>query len=134
MKEPCSCKSNIANDEHQVVFVYGTLKREGSNHHWLAQAAFVGEGETCECYALYQGEDPWPHMVDTERCYPVHGEVYLVKPDDLALLDELEDCPQLYMRKKTTVRVKSGEHLQAWAYFSQQVEGNLLADGFWCVT
>lgn len=24
MKESCSCKSNIANDEHQVVFVYGT--------------------------------------------------------------------------------------------------------------
>lgn len=39
-------------------------------------------------------------MVDGEKCYPVRGEVYLVKPDDLALLDELEDCPQLYMRKK----------------------------------
>lgn len=114
-----------------MVFVYGTLKRGGSNHHWLAQAVCMGEGETCEHYALYQGADPWPHLVESEARYPVQGELYSVIPQELAQLDELEECPQLYVRKEIAVRTAGNEEIRAWAYFSVRPEGDLLADGSW---
>ncbi len=131
MKESCSCKLNTVNDPRQRVFVYGTLKRGGSNHYWLAQAIYMGEGVTSERYALYQGADPWPLMVENEACYPVQGELYAVTQNELALLDELEECPQLYVRKQIAVLTAADEVIRAWAYFSVQAEGDWLAGGRW---
>lgn len=131
MKESCSCKLNTANDPRQRVFVYGTLKRGESNHRWLEQAINLGDAETYQYFALYQGGDPWPLMVAGEPRYPVRGELYAVTPRELALLDELEACPQLYVRKQIAVRMITDEIIQAWAYFSVQPEGDLLTDGVW---
>lgn len=129
MREACNCRSNTASESRQTVFVYGTLKRGGSNHHWLAQAVCLGESVTCERYALYQGADPWPHMAEDEACYPVEGELYAVTSAELARLDELEECPQLYERKQIDVQMATGNVTRAWAYFSVQPEGGLLVNG-----
>ncbi len=131
MNESCSCKLNTVSDHRQLVFVYGTLKRGGSNHHWLAQAIYMGEGISCERYALYQGADPWPYMVEDQTCYPVQGELYAVMQNELALLDELEECPQLYVRKQIGVQMATGAVIQPWAYFSVHTEGSLLVAGCW---
>ena len=36
-----------------LVFVYGTLKRGGENHRWIAQQQFVAEASTAPLYRLY---------------------------------------------------------------------------------
>lgn len=131
MNECCSCRSNTVNEARQCVFVYGTLKRGFSNHAWIADTQFLTEAETCERYALYVGENPWPLLIENEPCYPVRGELYAVTPDELKRLDVLEECPQLYFRKEITVRTDSGEPCTAWAYFSPQPEGDMLPDGFY---
>lgn len=131
MNASCSCRLNIVNDGLQCVFVYGTLKRGCANHDWIAGMPFLGEAETCERYALYMGENPYPFMIENEPCYPVRGELYAVTQDELLRLDDLEECPQRYCRKMIAVRADSGEVSGAWAYFYPQPEGELLPDGFY---
>ena len=84
------------------VFVYGTLLRGLSNHHWLEGAHFVGEATTAESLRLVDlGE--YPAVID-EPGAPVVGEVWEVDDDGLAQLDVLEDYPTLYTRRLTALR------------------------------
>jgi gamma-glutamylcyclotransferase (GGCT)/AIG2-like uncharacterized protein YtfP len=39
--------------ERQLVFVYGTLKRGGSNHHYLAGQQYLGAAHTVPGFNLY---------------------------------------------------------------------------------
>lgn len=79
------------------VFVYGSLKRGGSNHHLLAGASFEGE-------AAVEGLEMW----DTGRGFPacapgdgtVEGEVYRVDEATLAAVDRLEGVPDFYERRE----------------------------------
>lgn len=82
-----------------VVFVYGTLKRGGSNHLFLATQHFLGEARTVPGYTLYSLGD-YPGMVrapgDTEG---VTGELWKVDDVCLAELDRLEGLDEgLYER------------------------------------
>ena len=45
--------------DHTLLFVYGTLKRDYSNHSLLAAAHFVGEAATTEMYGFYLGPDEY---------------------------------------------------------------------------
>lgn len=81
------------------VFVYGTLKRGGSNHAFLAGQKFLGEARTQPGFTLYSLGD-FPAMVrapgDREG---VTGELWAV--DDVCLdeLDRLEGLDEgLYER------------------------------------
>ena len=114
------------------VFVYGTLKRGLSNHHYLENNAFVGEAHSCEAFALYQGGDPWPLLVKQPH-YPIDGEVYAVNAEDLRRLDELEECPALYIRERIAVILSDHRVLYAWTYFAVRVEGERLAGGCFTV-
>ncbi|HEY4246397.1 MAG TPA: gamma-glutamylcyclotransferase family protein [Lacunisphaera sp.] len=83
----------------KLIFVYGTLKRRGSNHRFLAGQQFIGEARTVPGYVLYSLGD-YPGMVRSSD--PVHfvtGEVWQVDPAGVVKLDQLEGTKEgLYER------------------------------------
>lgn len=84
----------------KFVFVYGTLKRGGSNHHYLAGQTFVGEARTRPGFRLFDvGGYPGmiPHAADRDG---VEGEIWSVNAAGLADLDQLEGLAEgLYRRE-----------------------------------
>ncbi|WP_395735181.1 gamma-glutamylcyclotransferase [Prosthecobacter sp.] len=73
-----------------LVFVYGTLKRGGSNHGWIAQQQFVAEARTAPLFRLYD-LGGYPGMVRAEDGLSIQGEVWSVDEAGLIKLDVLED-------------------------------------------
>lgn len=82
-----------------TVFVYGTLKRGGSNHAFLAGQYYLGNARTQPGFTLYSLGD-YPGMVRTpEDREGVTGELWSVKDEALAELDRLEGLAEgLYER------------------------------------
>lgn len=81
------------------IFVYGTLKRGGSNHRLMVGQQFVALGRTEPIYKLYE-LDTYPAMVDTPQdgC-AIEGEIWSVDTACLAKLDRLEGLEEgLYKR------------------------------------
>ena len=95
------------------VFVYGTLKRGGSNHRFLTGQSFEGEAATLPRYRLYD-RGPYPCLVDNESGVAVRGEVWAVDDATLRRLDEYEGVPTLYTRKEIAL---AGEPGPVLAYF-----------------
>lgn len=82
-----------------IVFVYGTLKRGGSNHAHLAGQLFLGEARTVAGFTLYSlGE--YPGLVADEADKTgVTGELWAVDAACLERLDILEGVSEgLYSR------------------------------------
>jgi len=72
------------------VFLYGTLKRGGVSHHYLAGQRLVGGARTRPEYLLHQ-LDGYPGMVPAaEGGRSIEGEIWEVDPVCLARLDEWE--------------------------------------------
>lgn len=82
------------------VFVYGTLKRGGSNHRYLAGQHYLGNARTAPGYTLYSLGD-YPGMVHSgDPTHTVTGEVWLVDAAGLVQLDALEGVDEgLYARE-----------------------------------
>lgn len=73
------------------IFVYGTLKRDHSNHGYLRGQQFIGMAMTQPRYRLHD-LGGFPGMVLDEReGTSIHGEVWEVDAECLARLDVLED-------------------------------------------
>jgi gamma-glutamylcyclotransferase (GGCT)/AIG2-like uncharacterized protein YtfP len=89
----------------QLVFVYGTLKRGGSNHDFLGGQSYRGEARTVPGFRLvdlgeYPGLLPYPDDQDG-----VTGEVWWVDNATLARLDELEGVNEgLYRRERISLQ------------------------------
>ena len=101
-----------------LVFVYGTLKRGGSNHGLLAGQTFVGVARLAAGFALYSlGE--YPGLVaeagSTDR---VTGEVWAVDDAALARLDELEGVGEGLYARVPAVLDEGPESLSAGARFA----------------
>ena len=81
------------------VFVYGTLKRGGRNHHFMAGQQFLGAARTAPGYTLYSLGD-YPGMVrSTDAGHDVTGELWAVDKACLQQLDRLEGVEEgLYER------------------------------------
>jgi len=90
------------------VFVYGTLRRGGSNHGLLRTSRRLGEFVTPPVYRMLD-LGPFPGVVDGEHA--IRGEVYEVSPAVLRRLDALEDHPRRYRR-----RVLQTPWGRAWIY------------------
>jgi len=88
-------KSNAMN----LVFVYGTLKRGGSNHHLMARQKFLGAARTPPGFRLYDlGGHPGMIQKPDDRA-GVIGEVWSVDAACLVQLDVLEGTAEgLYRR------------------------------------
>ena len=91
------------------VFVYGTLKRDQRNHHYLEQAEFVGYHLTDECFSMYEFDD-YP-AVTQDGSHAVSGEIYRVNQQQFQMLDELEWYPRIYQR----IEIRTSHEL-AWMY------------------
>jgi gamma-glutamylcyclotransferase (GGCT)/AIG2-like uncharacterized protein YtfP len=116
----------------RLVFVYGTLKRGLSNHHYLAGQTFVGEASTAPGFALYD-VGGYPGMVRAPGCAGgVSGEVWSVDDACLSRLDELEGAAEgLYRRERVPL---VGPHAAAGAeayLYLKEVEGRRPLGGAW---
>ncbi len=82
-----------------TIFVYGTLKRGGSNHAFLARQRFLGTARTTPGFTLYSLGD-YPGMVRAPGdIHGVTGELWAVDDACLAELDRLEGLDEgLYER------------------------------------
>jgi gamma-glutamylcyclotransferase (GGCT)/AIG2-like uncharacterized protein YtfP len=115
------------NKTEYFLFVYGTLKANFPNHHLLAEARFLGSGQTAAKYALYAAGIP--HVIKNEKVSPIIGELYLVAAATLDRIDQLEDHPHWYCREVVTVTLEAGQPVRAWMYFFPQPRGRLIPSG-----
>ncbi|MFV8833648.1 gamma-glutamylcyclotransferase [Aquisalimonas sp.] len=84
----------------EQIFVYGTLRRGGSNHRLLQDARLLGEHLTDPVFAMLD-IGPYPGVVPGGQT-AVRGEVYVVTPARFRELDALEDYPRTYTRRPLT--------------------------------
>lgn len=82
-----------------VIFVYGTLKRGGSNHGFMRGQAFLGEARLAAGFTLYSLGD-YPGLVAAPGDHEgVRGELWALDAAGLAGLDALEGLDEgLYAR------------------------------------
>lgn len=102
----------------ELVFVYGTLRRGGSNSFRMQGAEWSGEAEVFG--KIYQ--IAWYPALILGGEKRVKGELYLVSLEQLAILDEYEGVSagnqehDEYRRVKASVFMKSGEEKIAWVW------------------
>ncbi len=93
------------------VFVYGTLRRGGSQHIRMAGAVFVTAGSVRgRVYRI----DWYPGLVLDAAAGPVAGEVYDVSPELFVRLDEFEGAE--YRRVRVRVQAGRGEMENVWVW------------------
>ena len=107
------------NPPREPVFVYGTLRRGGSNHFRMDGAEFVTAGRISgKMYRI----DWYPGLVLDDSGDDITGEVYSVDLEMLGNLDSFENVSagdvegSEYRRVRTTVTRADGETLSAWVW------------------
>lgn len=110
------------------VFVYGTLRRGGSNSFRMDGAEFVAAATVNG--RLYH-ISWYPGIVLDPAAGPVRGEIHQVSPERLAALDAFEG-PE-YRRVETEVTTSEGGRMSAWIWeWARPVEGfGHIAGGDW---
>jgi gamma-glutamylcyclotransferase (GGCT)/AIG2-like uncharacterized protein YtfP len=107
-----------------LIFVYGTLKRGGSNHHLMAGGSFSGNAQTPPGFTLYEITG-FPGMVrEGDDREGVRGEVWSVGDESLAGLDELEGVGEgLYTREPVPLGAPfEGQRVEAY-FYSKSTDG-----------
>jgi gamma-glutamylcyclotransferase (GGCT)/AIG2-like uncharacterized protein YtfP len=108
------------------IFVYGTLLRGESNHHFLQDAEFLGIDRLANAQLFDLGS--YPMILPGVGI--VQGEIYLVTETILVELDILEEHPIVYCRAHVTLQ--SGAVTQVYWGRSQYVSGFPgIASGDW---
>lgn len=121
--------------DRTLVFVYGTLKRGGTNHAFLRDQQFVGPARTVAGYRLYVVAD-YPGMVrEPADQRGVAGEIWSVDPVGLAALDHLEGVDEfLYRRDFVPLQPPFAETpVQGYLYLRTIRGRRPLLDGNWPV-
>jgi gamma-glutamylcyclotransferase (GGCT)/AIG2-like uncharacterized protein YtfP len=98
-----------------LLFVYGTLMRDGRNHRALAGQRFLGPARTQPLYALLD-LGAYPGLVRHEPGRAVAGELYAVPAALVERLDRIEGAPTLFHLGPVAV---AGVEGPAFAYFYQ---------------
>lgn len=79
---------------HFQLFVYGTLRKGGSNHHYLADSKLLRQAYRLSGYALFSYHKQYPFMISASEEEEVIGDVYLVDEatlDQTKLLEDVEN-------------------------------------------
>jgi gamma-glutamylcyclotransferase (GGCT)/AIG2-like uncharacterized protein YtfP len=116
-------------DARELVFVYGTLRKEGTNHFRMDGAEF--QGRAVVKGRLYQF-DWYPGLVLDPEAGEVAGEVYEVSSGQLAALDEFEGGE--YRRVEAEVmRIEPyfRQLVWVWEYVGEVQEERRIRDGDW---
>ncbi|HDR7800435.1 gamma-glutamylcyclotransferase [Bacillus tropicus] len=103
------------------VFVYGTLRKEQTNAHYMQGAICIAD-EAWTYGKLFDTNEGYPAMTYSSE-EEVYGEVYEVNDEILRKLDELEEYTgnaetDLYDRIKQTVYAADRE-IEAYVYIAQ---------------
>jgi gamma-glutamylcyclotransferase (GGCT)/AIG2-like uncharacterized protein YtfP len=98
-------------EDRELVFVYGTLRRGGSNHFRMADAEFIESGTLRG--RLYR-IDWYPGLVLDASGDEISGEIFAVDPQRLTSLDEFEGHE--YRRIRATVKTPYGIPMKAWMW------------------
>jgi gamma-glutamylcyclotransferase (GGCT)/AIG2-like uncharacterized protein YtfP len=100
-----------------LLFVYGTLKRGGSNHRYMDGQSFVASARTAPGYTLYDLSG-YPGMVRQGEAAGVVGEVWSVDDKCLARLDVLEcTADGMYRREAVPLEGPCGtKRVEAYIY------------------
>lgn len=93
-------EDDMAGERH-AVFVYGTLRRGGCYHETLAGSRFLKKVRTEPEYTLID-LGAYPGMLPSGNT-SVAGEIYEVDDEVLRRLDELEECPDLFIRARVAL-------------------------------
>jgi gamma-glutamylcyclotransferase (GGCT)/AIG2-like uncharacterized protein YtfP len=107
-----------------LIFVYGTLKRGGSNQHYLAGQKFIGEAHTTPGFRLFDlGQYPGMIAKADDRD-GVSGEVWAVEADCLDHLDLLEGIAEgLYRRELVPLLPPFADQKVEGYIYARSVEG-----------
>jgi len=131
-----------------LVFVYGTLKTDEPNYHWLTnqqngKAKLVCTGKTLQMFPLViASKYNIPFLCDKPGTGKnIEGEVYEIDEKMLANLDILEEYPKLYIRRfeKIVVNepkadssslddssINTGNIIEAWIYLLKDFQPKML--------
>ena len=108
----------MADDSAELVFVYGTLRRGGSNSFRMDGAEFIASGKVGgRLYSISW----YPGLVLDSGSESVEGDLYRVGSVQLAALDEFEGISANeiegaeYRRVQTEVSTRD-EVIVAWSY------------------
>lgn len=116
----------------KLLFVYGTLKRGCSNHHFLTGQEFIGEARTAPGYRLYglRGHPGLvPHRDDKDG---VVGEVWAVDDAALVRLDALEGLAEgMYRRERLPLLAPFAEQIVEGYIYNRSVKGLRDLGGRW---
>ena len=105
------------------VFVYGTLKVGQRNHHLVADLVVAVHLAVLDDHSLWDcGSHPAARPAPGSR---VDGEVLVLREPREALrrLDELEEHPDVYRRRRARVRV-GDTSARAWFYELVQLDAS----------
>lgn len=98
-------------DNREIIFVYGTLRTGGSNHHRMADAMPLGAGTVRG--RLYR-IDWYPGILLDDLGDAVCGEAFSVDAATLAELDAFEGAE--YRRVRTVVSRDGAPPVEAWIW------------------
>lgn len=151
VKHSASNSTTKSPEEMHRVFVYGTLKSKEPNAHVIAEAVEKGHARfLCRAQTI----DRYPLIIASRYNIPfllhhpgegknVWGEIYEVSDETLAVLDDFEGHPEVYLRHslKTSMHfdcvassdeenndstVEEDVIVECWTYFLYDFEPNLL--------
>ena len=116
----------------KLIFVYGTLKRGGSNHLYLKGQTFVGEARTQPGFRLY-ALDGYPGMIpQPDDRNGVTGEVWSVAPDALTHIDNLEGIDEGMYRREPVRLLAPFSNLSVEGYiYARPVKGRIDLGSTW---
>jgi gamma-glutamylcyclotransferase (GGCT)/AIG2-like uncharacterized protein YtfP len=141
------CFPNDVNDKVKQVFVYGTLRKSGSNEHWVSEfihdslpGTMMLQGGEMYHYDPHAegGTGAFPYLVERGMDSTIVGELLTFQESDwehvLRRLDTLVSCPDFYYRRVKDVMLGDGTTTQAWVYFIQLLKesrGHPIKSGDW---
>lgn len=97
-----------------LLFVYGTLMRDGSRNRAIADQKFVREAVTKTGYQLLD-LGSYPGLVRVEQDgRQIDGELWEIHNSRMTLLDQIEGAPSLYRMEAVDI---DGEDREVYSYF-----------------